>query len=134
MRKLIGFFIILLAAAGGYLLFDYYRSIEENQGKQEEEAPVEVIPTQLSGMDYKFEESLGKAQQQGTKAFGEWLKKFGPYIYDPRKAWIELDYVVMLAKDDPAAARQLFKQVKARTPANSPIYPRIKKLSATYGD
>jgi hypothetical protein len=53
-------------------------------------------------------------------------------IQDPRKAWIELDYVVQLSSKDPKEAKEIFSQVKARTPPQSPVYPRIQKLAQTY--
>jgi len=53
-------------------------------------------------------------------------------VQDPRKAWIELDYCVMVAREDPAEAKRVFRDVKARTAASSPVWPRIQKLQKTY--
>jgi hypothetical protein len=53
-------------------------------------------------------------------------------VKDPRLAWIELDYVVMLSPSDPVEAKKLFAQIKKRTPADSPIMPRIRSLEKTY--
>jgi hypothetical protein len=43
-----------------------------------------------------------------------------------------LDYVVLVAKDDPAEARRVFTRVKTRTSTTSPVYPRIESLAKTY--
>ena len=37
-----------------------------------------------------------------------------------------------IAGEDMAEARRVFAEVKARTPASSPIFPRIKKLEKAY--
>jgi hypothetical protein len=51
---------------------------------------------------------------------------------NPSKAWIELDYCTLIAREDPAEARRLFAAVKERTPASSPVWDRVKKLEKTY--
>ena len=51
---------------------------------------------------------------------------------DPRLAWIELDYVVEVAPSDPAAARKVFAQVKARLTPTSPVYSRMQQLEKPY--
>lgn len=53
-------------------------------------------------------------------------------VADPRLASIELDYVVLVAREDIAEARKVFAQVKQRTPPASLVYPRIKQLEKTY--
>jgi hypothetical protein len=53
-------------------------------------------------------------------------------VQDPRKAWIELDYCIAVAREDPAEAKRAFASVKNRTPQSSPVWPRIKQLEKTY--
>lgn len=135
MSKLIGVLIIAALLLGGYFLFNYYKSVEENQKNpvSSESAPaVEVDPFSLAGVPPQLQDSLRSAETGGARALKEWLDRWGNKIQDPRKAWIQLDYVVLLAKDDPNAARKLFAEVKNRTPASSPVYPRIQKLAPTY--
>jgi len=43
-----------------------------------------------------------------------------------------LDYCTMIVRDDPTEARRIFKSVKERTPATSPVYDRVKKLEKSY--
>ena len=53
-------------------------------------------------------------------------------VEDPRKAWIELDYCVAVAREDTSEAKRVFKEVKERTPTSSPVWPRIQQLEKTY--
>jgi hypothetical protein len=53
-------------------------------------------------------------------------------VSDPRLAAIELDYIVLIGSTNPQEARRLFTAVKQRTPPNSPIYERVKRLEKTY--
>jgi len=79
-----------------------------------------------------MEPSLQAAKSQGAAGLRNWLKTYGPTVKDPRKAWIELDYCVMVARDDPAEARRVFRSVRERTGPTSPVWPRIKQLAPTY--
>jgi hypothetical protein len=55
----------------------------------------------------------------------------GQSVEDPRKAWIELDYCVAVAREDPAEARRVFAREGAAGPS-SPVWPRMKQLEKTY--
>jgi hypothetical protein len=83
-------------------------------------------------MPYQLSDSFHAAEAQGATGLGNWLKVYGPSVQDPRKAWIELDYCVQIARDNPAEARRIFAEVKQRTPPSSRIWPRIKELAKTY--
>ena len=43
-----------------------------------------------------------------------------------------MNHDVLIAREDPAEAKRVFAGVKERTPATSPIFPRIKQLEKTY--
>jgi hypothetical protein len=60
------------------------------------------------------------------------MKNYGRLVQDPRKAWIELDYCVLVSHEDLPEARRVFAEVKARTPESSPVWPRIKDLQKVY--
>ena len=62
----------------------------------------------------------------------KWLKRFGPYTADPRRATIELDYASLLMRTDSVSAKKIYAVVAKRTPADSPIYPRVKRLENVY--
>jgi hypothetical protein len=133
MTKIIGAVIIIAVLYGGWHLFLYWEKVRnEEQVAQKQAAATEVIPEQLPGMAQTLEPSLQAAQKEGATALRNWLKTYNRALQDPRKAWIELDYAVLLSRDDPAEARRIFAAVKERTPPSSPVWPRIKRLEPTY--
>jgi hypothetical protein len=83
-------------------------------------------------MSYKLDASLQAARKQGAAGLKNWLKTYNQIIEDPRKAWIELDYCVAVARQDPAEAKRVFARVKERTAPSSPVWPRMKQLEKTY--
>ena len=111
-------------------MWDRYDTDKDLKSKQE--AASVVIPDQLSGMPDRLRTSFDIAQKHGAEGIRKWLKAYGASVQDPRRGWIELDYVVLIAREDPVEAKKIFADVKARTPENSPVYPRIKELSKTY--
>ncbi len=118
MTKLITVLIIAVVLYGGWHLFLYWEKVknEEETAKKQEAAAI-VDPNQLPGLPRNLEPALQAVQRQGAPAMKEWLKTFGPVVQDPRKAWIELDYCALIAREDPAEARRVFAAVKERTPA-----------------
>jgi len=94
--------------------------------------PAEPRGEDLPGLPPALATSLDTAKTEGAKALGEWLKQYRPYVKDPRLAWIELDYVVLVSLQDAKEARRVFQGVKERTPPTSPVYERVKKLEKTY--
>ncbi len=133
MSKLIAVLLIVAAVYGGVELFRYYERIknEEFTTRKEEAASV-VSPQQLSGLPSNLETVLAAAQGQGAEGLRKFLRAYGATIQDPRKAWIELDYVVALTRENPAEARRIFAAVKERTGPTSPVWKRIKELEKTY--
>jgi hypothetical protein len=133
MTKLIVIFIIVVALFGGWQLFLYWDKVShEEDVKKKQEASSVIVPEQLPGIPQQLEASLAAAQKQGAAGLRRWLKTYGRAIQDPRKAWIQLDYCVAVAREDPADAKQTFAEVKNRTPDSSPVMPRIKQLEKTY--
>jgi hypothetical protein len=131
--KLIALAVVALMVFGSAKLFLYFERVKnERETEQKQAAAALVIGDQLEGLPQSLASSLQAAQTQGTAGLGNWLKSFGHAVQDPRKAWIELDYIVMLARENPAEARKLFAEVKQRTPPSSPVWPRIKQLQATF--
>jgi len=133
MTKLIALLLIVVVLYGGWQLFFYWEKVknqEETQKKQE--ASEAVLGDQLPGMPYQLEPSLKAAQALGGNGLKSWLKAYGTNIQDPRKAWIELDYCVLISREDPSEARRVFAEVKGRTAQSSPVWPRITRLEKTY--
>ncbi len=137
MTKVIAVLIILLVLWGGWELFFYWERVKnEQETEKKQQAASLVVGDSLPGMPYQntqtLEQSLKRAQAEGAGAMRAWLKAYGNQVQDPRKAWIELDYCLLLAREDPAEAKRVFAQVKARTPQTSPVWPRIKQMEKTY--
>jgi hypothetical protein len=133
MTKLIAVLILLVVVFGGWELFFYWEKVKNEQEVQQKQAASAVVTEdQLSGLPQPMEASLKAAEAQGAVGLGNWLKTYGRVVHDPRKAWIELDYCLLISKDNPSEARRLFAEVKNRTPESSPIWPRIKKLENAY--
>jgi hypothetical protein len=133
MTKVIAAFIIIVALWGGWQLFFYWEKVKnEEETTQKRDAAAMVIGDQLPGMSYKLDASLQAARSKGAAGLRNWLKTYNQSVEDPRKAWIELDYCVAVARQDPAEAKRVFAQVKERTPPSSPVWPRMKQLEKAY--
>ena len=126
--------ITLALMIGLYLLgktmFEGYQAQERKKNPQQQNATANV----LEGLPPQFEASLATAQAQGAPALKAWLAKYGQYARDPRLAEIQLDYVVLVSRTNPAEAKQFFQAVKQRTSKTSPLYERVKRLEPTYGN
>jgi len=134
MTKLIAILIIIAALFVGWQLFVYWDKVshEEETARKQVAATVITSGTQLQGLPQQLEASLEAAQKQGAAGLRNWLKMYDRSVVDPRRAWIQLDYVVEVAREDPSEARRVFKQVKDRLPPSSPVWPRVKQLEKTY--
>ena len=131
--KLIAALIVVAVLYGGWNLFLYWDKVKNEEETAKKQAASSVVdPRQLQGIPQNLEPTLEAAQKQGAIGLRNWLKAYDKVIQDPRKAWIQLDYCVLVAREDPAEARRAFKEVKDRTPASSPVMPRIKQLENTY--
>ena len=134
MTKAIWVLIIAVVLFGGWKLFEYWDRIQNEKASAAKEAAAKIVSgNQLPGMPrWEWEQSLEAAQRGGSDSLGSWLKLYGHEVRDPRKAWIELDYVILLGKKNPQEAKRLFTEVKRRTPENSPVRPRIRELEKSY--
>jgi hypothetical protein len=131
--KLITIAIVVVLIFVGCRIFVYYEQVANQQEEERKDAAAAlVVGDQLPGIPSELEESLRAARNQGANGLTNWLKSYGTMIQDPRKAWIELDYVVMIGRDKPYEARRMFADIKERTPASSPVYPRIQRLQRSY--
>lgn len=133
MTKLIAVLILLVVLFCGWQLFFYWEKVKNEEEVQKKQAASTVVTEdQLSGLARQYEPSLKAAEAQGAGGLRTWLKTYGRVVEDPRKAWIQLDYCLLISRDDPSQAKQVFAEVKKRTPETSPVWPRIKKLEKAY--
>jgi hypothetical protein len=135
MKQIITILLIIAAIWAAKEIQSYWETVKAKKLAEEGGSPaakVQVPASNLPGMPASLEASLQAAQKQGAAGLKAWLKSYRPYLSDPRLASIELDYVVLIGARNVKEAREVFAAVKERTPANSPVYPRIKQLEETY--
>lgn len=132
MTKIIAAVIVALVLWGGWELFFYWERVNNEKEDEKKHAVTAVQPEMLNGLPPELDNALRAAQNQGPDGLGNFLKVYGNRLQDPRKAWIELDYCQMLARENTAEAKRVFAGVKQRTPHSSPVWPRIQQLEKTY--
>lgn len=132
-KTLITVAVIAVVALGGWQIYEYWQKVQNEKEEAQKEAAASVVdPNTLSGVPGELQESLNAAEQHGAASLGGWLKMYGSRVQDPRKAWIQLDYVVMITRDNPQEAKRLFGEVKDRTQPDSKVWPRIQSMEKTY--
>jgi hypothetical protein len=132
-KTLIIALVVVAVALGGWQVFEYWEKVQDEKDTEAKTAASAVVnPDALPGMPPTYIESLRNAQQAGSDALGNWLKLYGPAIQDPKKAWVQLDYVLMIARSNPQEAKRIFNDVKDRTPPNSPVWPRVHDMEKTF--
>lgn len=121
----------------GSSMMSKYKQIDRQSGHAQvsEGAAPDAEPattTSLDGMPPQLQASLDTAEAQGPAALKRWLSANRKFCRDPKLGDIEIDLAVALMRQNTAEARELFQSVKDRTPANSPLQPRIKRLARTF--
>ena len=133
MTKLIAAVLIVAALYGGWEFYLYWEKVKnDEETKQKQDAAAKTSGDQLPGLAYQLEASLQNARKQGAAGLRSWLKTNSRSVEDPRKAWLELDFCVAVAREDPAEARRVFAVVKERIGPSSPVWQRMKQLEKTY--
>jgi len=135
MKLLISIAVVLLVVIGVFKLWDYWEKVSQEKEQIQKAADgSDVDGKQLQGMYWDVEQMYNEAVQKGPDAVKQFLDRFdkSPKFKDPRKAWVELDYVVSVTGSDPVLAKQRFQSVKERVRTNSVVYPRIRAMSKTY--
>ena len=135
MKVLISILIVLGVIFGVWKGYDYWDRVNTEKDKSERKASgADMNPNDLPGMPYQLMEKYRNASQNGPAAMKAFLDAYGkaPSFQDPRKAWIELDYIVAITSSEPIEAKKRFATVKERVSPNSPIYFRIRALEKTY--
>lgn len=132
-KALLTIAIVAIVGLGAWYIFEYWQKVDAEKASDQKQAEsTQVNPDTLPGLPDGWDTSLHAAEQGGASALGNWLKIYGNGVHDPRKAWIQLDYVVMITRDNPGEAKRLFGDVKDRTDPKSPVWPRIQAMQKTY--
>jgi len=131
--RLVAILTVVVALYCGWLLYLRWEQARTREEAATKETVAEVVnPENLPCLPAQLEPTLQAAQKQGPAGLRNWLRTYGQRVQDPRKAWIELDYAVAIARDDPVASKRVFASVKQRTPPASPIWPRVKRLEKSF--
>jgi hypothetical protein len=134
MKIVIALVVVIAVLAGAYKIWEYWDQVSHNQDIAEQQAQADrnVNPDSLQGMPEDLHKSYDIVKDKGPAALGNWLKAYQSRLEDPRKAWIQLDYVVEIAATDPQEAKRVFADVKGRITKDSKVYPRMESLEKTY--
>lgn len=134
MKALVRLLILAALVFGAYKLWEYYDRARKEREASRPEAIAGENGEKLPGLAPGLEASLQQAKAQGAEALKMWIEQQQKRkaLHDPRLAWIELDYVVLVYSRDPVEARKVFAAVKQRLPPESPVCRRIKVLEKTY--
>ncbi|HEX4119030.1 MAG TPA: hypothetical protein VH619_00280 [Verrucomicrobiae bacterium] len=131
MKFLITVVIIGGLAIGAWQLNNYWGTFKPAAPPAQQTQP-EIPDDQLPGMPASLQPALDAARQRGAVGLHDFLKMYGNSISDPRRAAIELDYVVLVAPSSATEARRAFAKVKGRLQPGSPVYNRMTQLEKTY--
>ena len=133
MSKLIGILIIVAGFWGFFKILGVYNKTKlETDGPPKVQQQAATPADSLPALSPAMEASLARAKAGGADAMKDWLAASQPYLTDPRKAAIELDYARLLVRSDPAGAKRIYQAVKARTPADSPVAEQVKSLGKLF--
>lgn len=140
-KTLISIFFLMVGVAIFMWIAGFYdRTARPRPGAEDWAAPAPAASApavshggqELPGLPPQLETSLSVAHQGGVEELGKWLKQWGRQVQDPRLAWIELDYVVLLNLKSHKEARERFLKVAARVGPGSPVFERLQKLAPAY--
>ena len=133
MKFLIGAGVVVGLSLGFWQILQYWdKSQHEEQAAAASAAPAMANGDPLPGLPPRLQGALDAAEQRGAPGLRDFLAANGKNVSDPRLAWIELDYVLVVAQSDPAEARRVFARVKQRLNPDSPVYSRMQQLEKTY--
>jgi hypothetical protein len=133
MKFVITVIIIVGLSLGAWQIYQYWGTFKEREQPLSASGPAPISTgLELPGMQPRLQSTLDAATQRGANGLRDFLATNRKTITDPRLAWIELDYVVLVAQSNPAEARKVFAQVKSRIGTDSPVYSRVKQLEKTY--
>ncbi len=131
-KGLISAVVIVLVLYGAWEIWLYWDQVSHDRDLAAKQAATQVSEESLQGMPSGLEASYKAAKAGGITTWRNWMRRYIQSVADPRRAWIELDFLVEISRDEPAEARKIFAEVKSRVPENSPVYSRVKKLENTY--
>jgi hypothetical protein len=133
MTKVIAAAIVIAVLFGIFELWAWYDRVEHEKEDEVAKAKAELVTGDtLGGLPGDLYLQFEDARKKGAEGLKKFLDTYGSRLDDPRKAWIQMDYCVAISRENPAEARRIFAEVKARTPKTSRIWKRIEELSKSF--
>src|SRR5689334_19321346 len=111
-KYLLALLILIGVGMGAWKLWEYWGSFKQpeaitsSSSSSSSSSPV-VDGASLPGLPPRLEPYLQDAQRHGASGLRDFLARYGKVVSDPRLGSIELDYVVLVAKNDPIEARRV---------------------------
>lgn len=133
-----GFISILIIGGllyGVWKIWEVYDQKTSNQVTVQENVRRRADGTRLPGMDPGLENAYSDAMQGGVLSLKAFLQNYRntSYLTDPRLAWIEIDYALLLRYKDPLEANRVFQTVKARSKSgHAMVQDRIRDLEGSF--
>lgn len=134
MKNLIGLAMIAAVLYGAYKLWEVYDASNTTQRMEQKVQANREFGQHLQGLDYRLEQRLRESYAKGVLGLAAFIKDYGnsPSFLDPRLAWVEMDYAMLLIQRDPIKAKKVFQQVRSRIGPNSPVESYAKECSAAF--
>jgi hypothetical protein len=132
MKFIITVIVVVGLSLGAWQIYQYWGTFKEKEQPSAAGSAPTSTGLELSGMPPSLQSTLDASEQRGATGLRDFLTTYGKTIGDPRLAWIQLDYVVLVAPSNPGEARKVFEQIKSRVGPDSPVYNRVKQLEKTY--
>jgi hypothetical protein len=134
MRQFLTIVLVVGAIWLGLKFYNYAKTSvrEADQQSQEVDTFDQPAPGKLPGMPASMEASLEQAKRAGPEALAAWLMRNRMTVRDPRRAEIELDYVVLVGPTDRKEARRVLQNLESRIGPDSPLRKKYERLRKTY--
>ena len=135
MKNLIGLLMIGAVVLGVYKLWELYDQQSTTSSLAAKDTRRQEFGAHLQGLDQRLEQPLREAYSKGLLGLKGFLQDYRStqFLQDPRLAWIEIDYAVMLVNKDAKQARTALLEVRDRLQPNSPAMPHLKEFEGPLG-
>jgi len=131
MRQVLTILFVIAAIWIGVKFQHYFKESMDKAQVQIDGQP-RTAPGKLPGLSIDLEPSLEEAKKNGADGIRTWLGQHRNDVEDPRYADIQLDYVVLVGRNNPAEAKRVLAAIKARVGTNSRIQKRLEQIEKVY--
>ncbi|MHB1307418.1 MAG: hypothetical protein ACYDC1_08670 [Limisphaerales bacterium] len=123
---------LLIIAAVVWFAMSFRDYAGKSMRESEKPADVQYAPGRLPGLPKELEGALEAAKREGPEGLKKWLAQNRNEVMEPRLTDIELDYVILAGRENPAEARRVLNVIKQRIASDSPAHQRFGQLDRAY--